>query len=119
MNKFLERLQSGKTLVADGATGTNLHKMGLQPGIVPEDLVLDQPEMILKLESAFAEAGSDILLTCTFGGTRLRMKESKYVERAPEINQRAAESAGLQLSSKLLNLARLVTTDADSPSGKP
>ena len=50
MNKFLERLQSGKTLVADGATGTNLHKMGLQPGIAPEDLVLDQPELILKLE---------------------------------------------------------------------
>ena len=91
MNKFLERLQSGKTLVADGATGTNLHKMGLQPGIVPEDLVLDQPEMILKLESAFAEAGSDILLTCTFGGTRLRMKGSKYAHRVSELNTRAVE----------------------------
>ncbi len=78
MHKFLEKLQSGKTLVADGATGTNLHKMGLQPGIVPEDLVFDQPELILELETAFATAGADILLTCTFGGTRLRMKESKY-----------------------------------------
>lgn len=93
MNKFLERLQAGKTLVADGATGTNLHKMGLQPGIAPEDLVLDQPEIILKLESAFAEAGSDILLTCTFGGTRLRMKDSKYAQRVTEVNTRAAELA--------------------------
>jgi 5-methyltetrahydrofolate--homocysteine methyltransferase len=93
MNKFLERLQSGRTLVADGATGTNLHKMGLQPGIAPEDLVLDQPELILKLESAFAAAGSDILLTCTFGGTHLRMKDSKYAQRVTEVNRRAAELA--------------------------
>jgi 5-methyltetrahydrofolate--homocysteine methyltransferase len=93
MNKFLERLQSGKTLVADGATGTNLHKLGLQPGIAPEDLVFDQPELILKLESAFAAAGSDILLTCTFGGTRLRMKESKYAQRVTDLNIRAVELA--------------------------
>jgi len=93
MNKFLEQLQSGKILVADGATGTNLHKMGLQPGIAPEDLVLDQPELILKLETAFAAAGSDIILTCTFGGTRLRMKNSKYVQRVSEINTRAVELA--------------------------
>jgi 5-methyltetrahydrofolate--homocysteine methyltransferase len=93
MNKFLERLQSGKTMVADGATGTNLHKMGLQPGIVPEDLVFDQPELILKLESAFAKAGSDILLTCTFGGTRILMKNSKYAQRITELNTRAAELA--------------------------
>jgi 5-methyltetrahydrofolate--homocysteine methyltransferase len=93
MHKFLERLQSGKTLVADGATGTNLHKLGLQPGIAPEDLVFDQPELILKLASAFAAAGSDILLTCTFGGTRLRMKDSQYASRVIELNTRAAELA--------------------------
>jgi 5-methyltetrahydrofolate--homocysteine methyltransferase len=93
MNKFLERLQSGKILIANGATGTNLHKMGLHPGITPEDLVLDQPELILKLESAFAAAGSDILLTCTFGGTRLRMKDSKYAQRVSEVNTRAVELA--------------------------
>jgi len=93
MNKFLERLQSGKTIVADGATGTNLQRMGLQPGITPEDLVLDQPELILELESAFAAAGSDIILTCTFGGTGLRMKDSKYAKRMIEVNKRAAELA--------------------------
>jgi 5-methyltetrahydrofolate--homocysteine methyltransferase len=93
MNKFLELLQSGKTLVADGATGTNLHEMGLQPGIAPEDLVLDRPELILKLESAFAAAGSDIILTCTFGGTRLRMKDSKYAQRVTEVNMRSVELA--------------------------
>jgi 5-methyltetrahydrofolate--homocysteine methyltransferase len=90
MNKFLEAINSGKILVADGATGTNLQRMGLPPGTVPEDLVLDKPETILNLEESFAGAGSEILLTCTFGGTRLRMKESKYSNRVTEVNIKAA-----------------------------
>ena len=106
MNKFLERLQSGKTLVADGATGTNLHKLGLQPGFAPEDLVLDQPELILNLASAFAAAGSDIILTCTFGGTRLRMKDSKYAQRVTEVNTRAVELARKAASIRTLRQAQ-------------
>jgi len=93
MNKFLERLNGGEILVADGATGSNLQKMGLKPGKPPEDLVIDDPDTILKLASSFAEAGSDIILTCTFGGTRMRMKDSKYQDRTPEVNMRAVEIA--------------------------
>ena len=100
MNKFLERLNAGETLVADGATGTNLQKMGLKPGKAPEDLVIDQPDLLLKLESSFVEAGSDIILTCTFGGTRLRMKDAKYRDRAPEVNTRAAELAHKAASTR-------------------
>jgi 5-methyltetrahydrofolate--homocysteine methyltransferase len=100
MNKFLERLNAGEILVADGATGTNLIRMGFKSGTVPEDLVIDDPETILKLETAFVQAGSDIILTCTFGGTRLRMKESKYAERAPEVNKRAAQLARKAASSR-------------------
>jgi 5-methyltetrahydrofolate--homocysteine methyltransferase len=93
VNKFLERLNAGETLVADGATGTNLQKMGLKPGTPPEDLVIDDPALLLQLSRAFVEAGSDIILTCTFGGTRLRMKDSHYVDRVEEVNARAAELA--------------------------
>jgi len=93
MNKFLERLNSGEILVADGATGSNLQKMGLKPGKPPEDLIIDDPDTLLKLANSFAEAGSDIILTCTFGGTRMRMKDSKYQDRTPEVNMRAAEIA--------------------------
>ncbi len=100
MNKFLERLNAGEILVADGATGTNLQKMGIKPGTPPETLVMDDPGTVLKLETAFVQAGSDIILTCTFGGTRLRMKESKYAERAPEVNLRAAELARKAAASR-------------------
>src|SRR5688572_4450902 len=93
MNKFLERLKNGEVLIADGATGSNLQKMGLKPGKPPEDLIIDEPDTLLKLASSFAEAGSDIILTCTFGGTRMRMKDSKYQDRMPEVNMRAAEIA--------------------------
>jgi 5-methyltetrahydrofolate--homocysteine methyltransferase len=93
MNKFLERVESGEILVSDGATGSNLQKMGLKPGQAPEDLILDNPEILMELESRFVKAGSDIILTCTFGGTRMRMKDSKYQNRAPELNIRAVELA--------------------------
>jgi 5-methyltetrahydrofolate--homocysteine methyltransferase len=92
-NRFLERLQTGEVLVADGATGTNLQAVGLQPGTSPEEWVFDQPGKILALHQAWVKAGSDIVLTCTFGGTRVRLRESRYADRAPELNKRAAELA--------------------------
>jgi methionine synthase I (cobalamin-dependent) len=93
MNPFLEKLNAGQILVADGATGTNLQKMGLQAGIAPEDLVFDNPDLLLALAKGFVQAGSDIILTCTFGGTRLRMKESRYLDRVAEVNKRAVALA--------------------------
>jgi len=99
-NKFLERLKAGKILVADGATGTNLQKAGLKAGMPPEAWVMEQPEKILALEKAFVEAGSDIILTCTFGGTRLRLKDSPYAGRVAEVNQRAVEIARQATTSR-------------------
>jgi len=93
MNKFLKRLNAGEIMVADGATGSNLQMMGIKPGTPPEDLVMDNPEIILNLATSFVEAGSDIILTCTFGGSALRMQESKYADRVPEVNLRAVELA--------------------------
>ena len=100
MNRFLERLNAGDVMVADGATGTNLMLMGFTAGTVPEDLVMDDPDTILKLAGSFVDAGSDIILTCTFGGTRLRMKESKYHERTTEVNLRAVELAQKAASAR-------------------
>ncbi len=98
MNKLLERLEQGKVLVADGATGTNLQKVGLGAGMHAEDWVLDAPDKILELEKAFVAAGSDIILTCTFGATRPRMKAARHGEDVVAVNRQAAvlacEAAG-------------------------
>jgi 5-methyltetrahydrofolate--homocysteine methyltransferase len=86
-------LESGKVLVADGATGTNLQATGLLTGGHTEDLIIDHPETILALERQFVDSGSDIILTCTFGATNIRMQGSRYAARLEEINLRAAAMA--------------------------
>lgn len=100
MNKFLAGLNAGFVFVADGATGTNLQKMGLKAGTAPEDLVIDNPDFLLQLANRFVAAGSDIILTCTFGATRLRMKESKYAQRVADVNLRAVELARKAASAR-------------------
>ena len=72
-NAFLERLERGDRLVSDGATGTNHQQNGLLPGVPSEDWVFDEPARVEALHRAFVQAGSDIILTCTFGGTKLRL----------------------------------------------
>lgn len=89
----MERLAARTILVADGATGTSYQEMGSEIGVAPEEWVYDRPDKVLELHRAFIQSGSDIILTDTFGGTPLRMRESRYAGRASELNRRAAELA--------------------------
>jgi len=90
---FVDRLSAGEILVADGATATNYQEMGMTIGVAPEEWVFDQPDRVLALHGAFLDAGADIILTDTFGGTSLRLQESPYAGRASELNRRAAALA--------------------------
>lgn len=80
-------------LLADGATGTNLFAMGLPAGEAPEILNETNPEIIARLHQNFIEAGADIILTNSFGGTRHRLKLHHAQDRVHAINKRAAEIA--------------------------
>ena len=80
-------------LLADGATGTNLFAMGLQAGEAPELLNESAPGTITRLHQGFVDAGADIILTNSFGGTRHRLKLHKAEGRVFELNKRAAEIA--------------------------
>jgi 5-methyltetrahydrofolate--homocysteine methyltransferase len=90
---FIDRLKAGEVLIADGATGTNYQQMGLGIGVAPEDWVFDAPDKVLALHTAFIDTGADIILTDTFGGTALRLRESAYPGRARDVNRRAAQLA--------------------------
>ena len=90
-NLFVRLLNDKHTLLADGATGTNLFAMGLQSGDAPELWNIDQPEKIARHYRSFIDAGSDIILTNTFGGSRYRLKLHNAQDRVAELNIAAVE----------------------------
>ena len=86
-------LAEGRPLLADGATGTNLFAMGLTSGDSPELWNAEHPERIESLHRAFVDAGSDIILTNSFGANRRRLMLHKLEGRTRELNRLAAEIA--------------------------
>ena len=92
-NDFSSLLKQKNLLVSDGATGTNLIQMGLPSGKTAEGWVLENPENILQLHSDFIEAGSDIILTSTFGGSSIRLEQSGLADRFYEVNSQAVALA--------------------------
>ncbi|MGI9353934.1 MAG: betaine--homocysteine S-methyltransferase [Rhizobiaceae bacterium] len=92
-NKLSNRLANCNILLADGATGTNFFNMGLMSGDAPELWNDEAPEKVAALHRSFVEAGSDIILTNTFGGNRNRMKLHNAQDRVRELNRKAAEIA--------------------------
>ena len=79
------------TLLADGATGTNLFAMGLMSGDAPEMWNETAPEKITALYRGAVDAGSDIFLTNSFGANASRLKLHDAGHRAFELSQISAE----------------------------
>ena len=99
MTNLFERLLKEKhVLLADGATATNLFAMGLQSGDAPELWNIDQPEKVAQHYRSFIDAGSDIILSNTFGGTRFRLKLHKAQDRVAELNIAAVEILKAQIA---------------------
>ncbi len=92
-NRFLDLLAARPYLLADGATGTNLFAAGLPTGEAPDLWVEQRPEEVLNLHRSFIAAGSDLILTDSFGGNRYRLKLHGAEGRVKELNRRAAELA--------------------------
>ncbi len=90
-NLFLRLLDEKQTLLIDGATGTNLFALGLQSGDSPEFWNTDFPERVAAHYRSFIDAGSDIILTNTFGGNSYRMKLHGAQDRVVEFNRAAAQ----------------------------
>lgn len=89
-NPLTQLIDEKGVLLADGATGTNLFEMGLEAGAAPELWNVDIPDNITSLYQGFVDAGSDIILTNSFGGTRHRLKLHDAQDRVHELNKAAA-----------------------------
>ena len=90
MNNFLKILQDKDHILADGATGTNLFAMGLETGDPPEPWNLEHKDRIRLLHQGFVDAGSDLFLTNSFGGTSFRLKLHGLESRVFELNKAAS-----------------------------
>jgi len=77
----------------DGATGTELSKRGLPPGVCPEEWICRHPEALHDLHRAYRAAGSDILYVPTFGGNEKKLAAFSLAEQMTEINTRIVQIA--------------------------
>ena len=82
-----------RVLLSDGAMGTQLQQAGLESGGCGEAWNVDHPERVLAIQRGYAEAGSDILLTNTFGACRIMLNRHGQGERTVEINRAAVAVA--------------------------
>lgn len=92
MAGLLEALKE-KVLIADGAMGTELQRRGLEPGRLPELWNVERPDEVLAIHRSYVEAGAEILLTNTFGGSPFKLRRSGCETRYEELNRAGAELA--------------------------
>ncbi len=83
---LLEAIAS-RTLIGDGAMGTQLMLAGLEQGNCGEAWNLNHPDRVLAIQRRYAEAGSDCILTNTFGGSRIMLNRHHNADKTVEINQ--------------------------------
>ena len=89
----IERVKAGERLVFDGGYGTMLFAAGLLNGACPELWNDTHAEVVAGIHRGYFEAGSDIVETNTFGGTRLKLDEYKIGDRTTELNVKGARLA--------------------------
>jgi 5-methyltetrahydrofolate--homocysteine methyltransferase len=90
-----ELLKERSYILTDGATGTNLFAAGLESGYPPElwNIEPANVEKVYNLNRAFVDAGADLILTNSFGGTAPRLKLHQAESRVGEVNAAAARIA--------------------------
>lgn len=80
-------------LLIDGAMGTELFARGLESGGAPELWNVEHPDRVSAVHADYIAAGSDIVLSNSFGGTGFRLKLHQADDRVIELNEAAARVA--------------------------
>ena len=93
--EVVERVRAGDLLVFDGGYGTALFAAGLLNGACPELWNDTHAEVVRDIHDGYFRAGSDLVETNTFGGTRLKLNEYRIGDRTRELNEKGARLARL------------------------
>lgn len=116
MDNPLSRLLAERgRLVADGGMGTSLFELGLQTGSTPELWNVEHPDLVAKVHRGFIEAGADIILTNTFGGTAARLGLDGLDDRVAELNV-----AGVRLAREVVSdsAREIIVAGSVGPTGQ-
>lgn len=101
-NPLSALLDRNGTLVADGGMGTSLFTAGLRPGDLPERWNVERSDQVIAVHEGFIAAGSDVILTNTFGGTRTRLELDGLGDRVAELNRAGVETARAAAASSVV-----------------
>ncbi len=89
--KEFESLLGNGPVVTDGAWGTRLQELGLPKGAAPETLNTGSPDKVAVVAREYVEAGSQIILTNSFGGCPVKLADHGLADQAEVLNRRATE----------------------------
>lgn len=107
--EFDELTKKGVVLL-DGATGSNLRKAGMPVGISSEQWVLENPKVLQELQSAYVEAGSQIVYAPTFAANRISLRNFDLQDRVVELNTKLVKISRDGVGSRALVAGDLTTT---------
>jgi len=88
-------LEAGRPIILDGGWGTQLQARGLSIGDCPDTWNLDHPDRVEAVARDYVDAGSQIILTNTFGANRYTLAKCGWEDKAAEVNR-----AGVELSKR-------------------
>ncbi len=110
-------LLTKKAVLLDGATGSNLMAAGMPRGICTEQWVLEHPEVLLRLQEAYVEAGSQIIYAPTFGGNRKNLASHGLEKNIADINHRLVSLSQQASRGRALIAGDITTLGMLSPAG--